>query len=67
MVEVLITIKIPTTIEKAFASPEANKWREAMAVEMGNLHDHGTYVLVDCPPNRKPIGVKWVFDIKINA
>jgi hypothetical protein len=39
-------------------------WRKAMMVEMDSIEENGTWSLVDLPPGRKPIGVKWVFRVK---
>jgi hypothetical protein len=39
-------------------------WRKAMMEEMDSIEENGTWSLVDLPPGRKPIGVKWVFMVK---
>jgi hypothetical protein len=39
-------------------------WRKAMMEEMDSIEENGTWSLVDLPPDRKPIGVKWVFKVK---
>jgi hypothetical protein len=39
-------------------------WRKAMMEEMDSIEENGTWSLVDLPPGRKPIGVKWVFKVK---
>jgi hypothetical protein len=35
-----------------------------MMEEMDSIKENGTWSLVDLPPGRKPIGVKWVFKVK---
>jgi hypothetical protein len=39
-------------------------WRKAMMEEMDSIEENGIWSLVDLPPGRKPIGVKWVFKVK---
>ncbi|KAK1408324.1 hypothetical protein QVD17_39996 [Tagetes erecta] len=39
-------------------------WVTAMNKEMEALNRNNTWELVDLPPDRKPIGCKWVFKIK---
>jgi hypothetical protein len=49
----------------SFTEAEHNpSWRKAMMEEMDSIEENGTWSLVDLPPNRKPIGVKWVFKVK---
>jgi hypothetical protein len=50
----------PASFAEAEHSPS---WRKAM-MEMDSIKDNGTWSLVDLPPGRKPIGVKWVFKVK---
>jgi hypothetical protein len=35
-----------------------------MMEEMDYIEENGTWSLVDLPPSRKSIGVKWVFKVK---
>ncbi|KAJ0599026.1 putative RNA-directed DNA polymerase [Helianthus annuus] len=44
-----------------------NKWVEAMNSEMEALYRNNTWVLVDLPKDRKPIGCKWVYKVKYKA
>jgi hypothetical protein len=49
----------------SFAEAEHNpSWRKAMMEEMNSIEENGTWSLVNLPPSRKPIGVKWVFKVK---
>ncbi|KAJ0801453.1 putative RNA-directed DNA polymerase [Helianthus annuus] len=43
------------------------KWVEAMNSEMEALYRNNTWVLVDLPKGRKPIGCKWVYRVKYKA
>jgi hypothetical protein len=51
----------PTSFTEVEHSPS---WRKAMMEEMDSIEENGTWSLVDLPPGRKPIGVKWVFKVK---
>ncbi|PKI36228.1 hypothetical protein CRG98_043380, partial [Punica granatum] len=42
------------------------KWIEAMKEEMMMIEKNGTWQLTDRPPDRKVIGVKWVYRTKLN-
>ena len=41
-----------------------NIWVEAMRSEIAAIEKNKTWFLSDLPPNRKPIGLKWVFKVK---
>jgi len=58
------SITLPKTIGEAISSP---KWCEAMIEEMKALEQNNTWDLVTLPPNKKAIGCKWVFSVKMNA
>jgi hypothetical protein len=51
----------PTSFTEAERSPS---WRKAMMEEMDSIEENDTWSLVDLPPGRKPIGVKWVVKVK---
>jgi hypothetical protein len=57
----LVSSDEPASFVEAEHSPS---WRKAMMEEMDSIEENGTCNLVDLPPNRKPIGVKWVFKVK---
>jgi len=42
-------------------------WRDAMDVEITALELNNTWVLVDLPPHKHPIGCKWVYKIKYKS
>jgi hypothetical protein len=52
------------TFKEAMASPDADKWYEAMVTEMQAHVKNGTWELVELPKGPKAIGSKWVFKIK---
>jgi hypothetical protein len=55
----------PKTIADAFASPDADDWKEAVHSEMDSILSNGTWQLVDRPYGCKPVGCKWVFKKKL--
>ncbi|XP_073265279.1 uncharacterized protein [Populus alba] len=54
-------IKIPTKVEDALQHP---KWVEAMEAEMSALQRNDTWSIVSLPPGKKPMGCKWIFNLK---
>jgi hypothetical protein len=42
-------------------------WQKAMSAELEALAKTGTWVIVDLPPQAKPIGSKWVYKVKYKA
>ena len=57
----------PSTYEQAIASPEQEKWIQAMNDEIHALEKNKTWTLVDCPSEKQILPVKWVYRIKTNA
>ena len=55
----------PTSIAEAYASPDANDWKEAVSSEMDSLLSNGTWELSELPFGCKPMGCKWVFKKKL--
>jgi hypothetical protein len=43
---------------------QSDKWVKAMNSELDALSKTGTWMIVDLPPNVRPIGSKWVYKIK---
>ncbi|KAE8712963.1 (S)-ureidoglycine aminohydrolase [Hibiscus syriacus] len=43
------------------------RWVKAMQHEIHALEENGTWTVVDLPPNKRPIGCKWVYQIKYNS
>lgn len=38
-----------------------------MAAEIHALEANNTWLLTDLPPNKRPIGCKWVYKVKLKA
>ena len=55
----------PTSIAEAFASPDADDWKEAVNSEMDSILSNGTWELSERPYGCKPVGCKWVFKKKL--
>jgi hypothetical protein len=55
----------PKTIVEAFASPNADDWKEGVRSEIDSILSNGTWELVDRPYDCKPVGCKWVFKNKL--
>ena len=55
----------PTSIAEAFASPDADDWKEAVHNEMDSILSNGTWELSERPYGCKPVGCKWVFKKKL--
>ena len=57
----------PQTFKEAMNAPDADEWFNAMEEELHTIMAMGSYELVSCPPDRKPIGTKWVYHRKRDA
>jgi len=42
-------------------------WKNAMLEELKAIEKNKTWELTELPPNKKPIAVKWVFELKLNS
>lgn len=54
----------PTTYKQAI---KHSHWVQAMQNELSALHHNKTWILVDLPKGKTPIGCKWVFITKYRA
>ncbi|KAL4324674.1 hypothetical protein GQ457_11G025050 [Hibiscus cannabinus] len=61
---ILVDQDEPKTYQEAVASPDSEKWLEAMRSEMDFMSDNQVWTLVEPPEGIKPIGCKWVFKKK---
>ena len=57
----------PVDFTDAMSRKEAPEWKGATDSEMAAHARNGTWVVVELPPNRVPIGNKWVFKTKRRA
>jgi hypothetical protein len=55
----------PKTIIEAFASPDADNWKEAVCSEVDSILSNETWELVNRPYGCKHVGYKWVFIKKL--
>ena len=55
----------PSSISEAYASPDADYWKEAVRSEMDSILANGTWEITDRPYGCKPVGCKWVFKKKL--
>ena len=55
----------PTSISEAYASPDADYWKEAVRSEMDSIMANGTWEITERPYGCKPLGCKWVFKKKL--
>nr|CAE02547.1 OSJNBb0069N01.13 [Oryza sativa Japonica Group] len=53
------------SISKAYASPDADYWKEAVRSEMDSIITNGTWEVIERPYGCKPVGCKWVFKKKL--
>lgn len=60
----LLSEQIPNTTQEAEKMVE---WREAMNMEMEALKKNGMWERCTLPQGKKPVGCKWVFNIKYNS
>ncbi|KAK8662946.1 hypothetical protein V6N13_024832 [Hibiscus sabdariffa] len=63
---ILVDQDEPKTYQEAVASPDSEKWLEAMRSEMDSMSENQVWTLVEPPEGIKPIGCKWVFKKKTN-
>src|SRR3990170_3184182 len=57
----------PMNYEEAMASPNFDKWLEAMKSEIGSMYENKVWTLVDLPEDRQAIENKWIFKKKTDA
>jgi hypothetical protein len=55
----------PTSISEAYASQDADYWKEAVRSEMDSIMANETWEITDRPYGCKPVGCKWVFKKKL--
>src|SRR4029079_18985091 len=55
----------PTSIVEAYASSDADDWKETVQSEMDSILSNGTWELTERPYGCKPVGCKWIFKKKL--
>ncbi|WVZ82630.1 hypothetical protein U9M48_029876 [Paspalum notatum var. saurae] len=55
----------PMSISEAYASSDADNWKEAVQSELDSILSNGTWELTERPYGCKPVGCKWVFKKKL--
>lgn len=60
----LQTVKEPTSYKEACSYPE---WVKAMEAELTALEENKTWILTSLPEGKRPIGNKWVYNVKLNS
>ncbi|KAK1664278.1 hypothetical protein QYE76_052437 [Lolium multiflorum] len=55
----------PSSISEAYASSNADYWKEAVRSEMDSILANGTWEITDRPYGCKHVGCKWVFKKKL--
>nr|AAR01736.1 putative Gag and Pol polyprotein [Oryza sativa Japonica Group]ABF97792.1 retrotransposon protein, putative, Ty1-copia subclass [Oryza sativa Japonica Group] len=55
----------PKSISEAYASPDADNWKEAVCSEMDSIIANWTWEVTEQPYGYKPVGCKWVFKKKL--
>ncbi|KAK8632907.1 hypothetical protein V6N13_073286 [Hibiscus sabdariffa] len=61
---ILVDQDEPKTYQEAVASPDSEKWLEAMRSEIDSMSENQVWTFVEPPEGIKPIGCKWVFKKK---
>ena len=57
----------PTNYHDAMMRLDAIKWLDAMHAELQALEDNRTWELCELPSDRRVIGTKWVYKIKVDV
>jgi hypothetical protein len=55
----------PKTLAEAYASPDAERWKEIVHNEMESFLTNGTWEICDLPVGCKPVGCKLIFKKKL--
>ncbi|KAL4376280.1 hypothetical protein GQ457_02G023460 [Hibiscus cannabinus] len=61
---ILVDQDEPKTYQEALASPDSEKWLEAIRSEMDSMSENQVWTLVEPPEGIIPIGCKWVIKKK---
>ncbi len=61
------SVEEPSSFQEAVNSQNKAKWELAMESEMRSLKNNDVWELVKLPENRKVVGSKWVFKVKVDG
>ena len=64
---VVPTSRDEPSLQEAMNSKYAKEWQEAIDTELAGMWEKGVFSDVPMPPDRKPVGTKYVLKIKRNA
>ncbi|GJU05972.1 zinc finger, CCHC-type containing protein [Tanacetum coccineum] len=53
--------------DEVMKSQDVANWKEAINDEMDSIMGNNTWVLANLPPGCKPLGCKWIFNIKLKV
>jgi hypothetical protein len=56
---------LPKTLSEAYASLDAQYWKEAVQNKMDFILTNRTWKICDCLVGCKPVGCKWIFKKKL--
>lgn len=56
----------PSTYKQAISCPDKDKWLHAMQEEISSIEENKTWSLTNLPKDRRAIGCRWVFKLKLN-
>ena len=54
----------PTCYEDAISHDDAEKWKQAMDIEINSLESNGKFEVAELPEDKRLVGGKWVYVIK---
>jgi len=57
--------EVPVTYSEAISSPDSQSWKYAMKEEMDSLLNNDTFELTHLPEDRKVVGGRWVYAVKL--
>lgn len=65
--EINMVFQEPRSYDEAMSSVQKDKWIIAMQDEIESMKENKTWNLVELPSDRKAIGCKWIFKIKMDS
>jgi hypothetical protein len=62
-----LTASAPSSYHEAKASGEWEHWKPAMDAELAKTDQYKVWEVVDCQPNMRVVGARWVYTQKIGG